>query len=271
MEINPLQYISKTKRKPLVCKNCKKEYKTTTELNKHNLTCEIIYKQNINDLTIETTPSQKQLYQIIQELLIKQKKMEEKIDQLQKWVEIKKKKINIIDWLNHHQHPYYYYKNIIDLIIIEDTDIDFIYKPDNSMIDLILLLLERNLYEQPSVPLFAFTQKNNMIYYYDISNNNVLSSSNSKTQTWKELPREKLTSFLNQVHSKILNTLMEWKKKHNDFIHSNDKNEVLYCKMMGKFMGIDFKQSHIINKIYTSIYNKIKTEKQNFVEYEMDF
>ena len=41
--------------------------------------------------------------------------------------------------------------------------------------------------------------------------------------------------------------------------------------MMGKFMGIDFKQSHIINKIYTSIYNKIKTEKQNFVEYEMDF
>jgi hypothetical protein len=131
--------------------------------------------------------------------------------------------------------------------------------------------LERNLYEQSSIPLFAFTQKNNMIYYYDISNNNVLSSSTPKSQTWKELPREKLTSFLNQIHSKILNTLMEWKKKHNDFIHSNDKNEVLYCKMMGKFMGIDFKQTHIINKIYTSIFNKIKTEKQNFVEYEMDF
>ena len=265
-----LQYIIKKKRKPSVCKHCKKEYKNDVTLKKHLILCEILHNaitQTQSNNIIDTT-SQTQLYQIIQELVIKQNKMEEKIDQLQKWVEVKKKKINIIDWLNHHQHPGYYYKNMIELFIIQDTDIDFIYKPDNSMLDLILLLFERNLYEQSSIPLFAFTQKNNMIYYYDGSNNHI----NSAIQnTWNELPKEKLTSLLNQIHSKILNVLMEWKKKHHEFIHSNDRNEVLYCKMMGKFMGIDFKQASILNKIYSSIYNKIKTEKQHFVEYEMDF
>jgi hypothetical protein len=267
-----LQYIMKKKRKPSVCKHCKKEYKNDGTLKKHLILCEILNNKqtqlnNMNDTNF-ILPSQIQLYQIIQELVIKQSKMEEKMDQLQKWVEIKKKKINIIDWLNHHQHPDYYYKNIIELFTIQDTDIDFIYKPDNLMMDLILLLLERNLYEQQAIPLFAFTQKNNMIYYFDSSNNHTNPVSQN---TWNELPKEKLTSLLNQIHSKIFNVLMEWRKKHNEFIHSNDRNEVLYCKMMGKFMGIDFKQASILNKIYSSIYNKIKTEKQHFVEYEMDF
>jgi len=266
-----LQYIMKKKRKPSVCKHCKKEYKNNSTLKKHLILCEILH--NANNTQIQSSnivlPSQIQLYQIIQELVIKQNKMEEKIDHLQKWVEVKKKKINIIDWLNNHQHPCYYYKNIIELFTIQDTDIDFIYKPDNSIMDLILLLFERNLYEQQqAIPLFAFTQKNNMIYYYDASNNHTNSGSQN---TWNELPKEKLTSLLNQIHSKIFNVLMEWKKKHNEFIHSNDRNEVLYCKMMGKFMGIDFKQASVLNKIYSSIYHKIKTEKQNFVEYEMDF
>jgi len=271
-----LQYIMKKKRKPSICKHCKKEYKNEVTLKKHLILCEILHNamtQSQSNNIIDTNfvlPNQTQLYQIIHELVIKQNKMEEKIDQLQKWVEVKKKKINIIEWLNHHQHPGYYYKNMIELFTIQDTDIDFIYKPDNSMLDLILLLLERNLYEQSSIPLFAFTQKNNMIYYYDGSNNHTIQ--NQPTQnTWSELPKEKLTSLLNQIHSKILNVLMEWKKKHHEFIHSNDKNEVLYCKMMGKFMGIDFKQASILNKIYFSIYHKIKTDKQHFVEYEMDF
>ena len=157
-----LQYIMKKKRKPLVCKHCKKEYKNDVTLKKHLILCEILHNaitQTQSNDTNFVLPSQIQVYQIIQELVIKQNKMEEKIDQLQKWVEVKKKKINIIDWLNHNQHPGYYYKNIIELFMIQDTDIDFIYKPDNSMLDLILLLFERNLYEQSPIPLFAFTQK----------------------------------------------------------------------------------------------------------------
>ena len=274
MDQNPhqnLQYIMKKKKKPMVCKHCKKEYKTEKTLKVHTLLCEILQNaSNIKENQVNTIPSQGQLYQIIQELVIKQNKMEEKIDQLQKWVEIKKKKINIVDWLNQHQHPYYLFKNMPELFFIQDTDIDFIYKPDNSIIDLMNILWERNIYDQSSLPLFAFTQKNNVIYYYDSMTNPNTQSSNYQN-TWKELTKEKLTSLLNQIHSKILNTLMEWKKKHDEFIHSNDKNEVLYCKMLSKFMSIDFKNPNIINKIYSSIYNKIKTDKQNFVEYEMDF
>ena len=264
-----LQYIIKKKKKPIICNLCKKEYKNDAILKKHQLLCQILHTASTNDTNF-IIPTQSQLYQIIQELVIKQNKMEEKMDQLQKWVEVKKKKINIVDWLNNHQHPHFYFKNVIELFNIQETDVDFMYKPDNSIADLILLLFEKNLYEHSSLPLFAFTQKNNTIYYYDsitIINNNISSQQN----TWKEFPKEKLTSLLNQIHSKILNTLMEWKKKHDEFIHSNDKNEVLYCKMMGKFMSVDFKQPSIINKIYSSIYNKIKTDKQNFVEYEMDF
>jgi uncharacterized Zn-finger protein len=268
---NPnLQYIQlKKKKKPFLCKYCKREYKTEPNLKKHMILCEVLHQSiNTNTNTSISTntifePSQTQLYQIIQELTVKQKKMEEKIDQLQKWVDIKKKKFSVLEWLSKNVHPDYPFKNLIDIFTIGETDIDFLYKPDNSVVDLIQTIFERGIDNQPKLPVYSFSQKPNILYYYDLSNN--------QSSLWKELPREKLTQFLNQIHSKILNQLMEWKKKHHEFIHSNDKNEILYCKMMGKFMGVDFKHPTILNKIYTYIYNKLKIDKIDFVEYEMDF
>jgi len=267
-----LQYIQvKKKKKPFLCSFCKKGYQTEANLKKHTILCEVLNQatSNTTSQTLFIAPSQTQLYKIIQELTIKQKKMEEKIDQLQKWVEIKKKKFSIIEWLNVNQHPDLDYKDLIGIFTIRETDIDFLYKPDNSVVDLIQTIFEREIYNEHKIPLYAFSQKPNILYYYDASNNTI--QSNSQSPSWKELPREKLTQFLNQIHSKILNQLMEWKKKHHEFIHSNDKNEILYCKMMGKFMGVDFKHPTILNKIYTYIYNKLKIDKINFVEYEMDF
>ena len=260
MEMNlhqPLQYVQiKKKKKAFQCKLCKKEYQTEPNLKKHMVLCEILH-QSANNNTSIINPTH--LYQIIQELVIKQKRMEEKIEELQKWVEIKKKKINIIDWLNNNRHPNITFKHLIDLITVQENDIDFLYKPDNSVIELILLLFERDIYDQSILPIFALNQKNNnLIYYYDISNVQNELTTTELMNTWRELNKEKLTSLLNQIHSKILNRLMVWKKKHHEFILSNDKNQILYCKMMNKFMSIDFKQPLVINRIYSSIYNKIK-------------
>ena len=87
-----LQYIQvKKKRKPFLCSFCKKEYQTEANLKKHTILCDVLHQATANSVNNQPTPNQTQLYQIIQELTIKQRKMEEKIDQLQKWIDIKKK------------------------------------------------------------------------------------------------------------------------------------------------------------------------------------
>ena len=79
-----LQYIQvKKKKKPFLCSFCKKGYQTEANLKKHTILCEVLNQatSNTTSQTLFIAPSQTQLYKIIQELTIKQKKMEEKIDQ----------------------------------------------------------------------------------------------------------------------------------------------------------------------------------------------
>ena len=92
------------------CIHCGKGYKNKSNLDKHYLICDLIYsrkKQNtrILDEEEEILPSQKQMFQIILELSQKYNKLEEKVEELNKWVIKKKKKINILEWLNDNNIP----------------------------------------------------------------------------------------------------------------------------------------------------------------------
>ena len=57
------------------------------------------------------------LYQIILELGNKFNKLEEKVDELNKWVVKTKKKINIIEWLNNNIKPEIKFDFLIEKIL----------------------------------------------------------------------------------------------------------------------------------------------------------
>ena len=258
----------------LCCEYCGKEYKRRINYDNHFILCEIIYKARKKDKRIdkeaeeinEEMPSPKQMYKILQELALKYDKLEKKVELMSKWVDKKKKKINVLDWLNTSSglKPELIFDNLADSISILESDINLLF--NGNFYDMLNEIFVRNIYDknESEVSLFAFIQKTNTIYIY--SNQNTVSET-----SWIELSREKFIYFLNKVHYKIVKVLIEWNKKNRENPNFSEKMEEMYNKSNIKLMGIDFKHEPVLSKIKFSIYNKMKRDMKALIEYEFEF
>jgi hypothetical protein len=249
------------------CIYCGKAYKNRVNLDKHMNLCELIYKgTKYRKFIIEDEddiPSQKKLYKMLLELGQKYSKLEEKVEEISKFVIKKKKKINVIEWLNTNITPEILFERLIDKIIVTEEDIDYLFK--NSFYDTLNNIFLNNLYNLKDneiyCPIFAFVQKPNNFYIYD---------KNQKVE-WHELSREKLIKFLYKVHNKISKELFNWKQNRNAEINNNDALATSYDKTILKLMSIELKQESTISKIRSQIYQHMKTDMKALVEYEFEF
>ena len=253
------------------CTWCGKGYKTRINLEKHTILCELIHKSskkraNKNnddyDDICDDLPSPKKMYQMLLELGYKYSKLEEKMDEVNKFVVKKKKKINVLEWLNSNIVPSLVFENLIDKIKIIDSDIDFLL--ENSFLDTMNVVLSRFLYlesdlEDNLIPLFAFVQKTNIFYAF------------VEGGGWMELSKDKLCLFLMRVQMKISKAFHEWKKQRAIRIRDDESFAILCDKTLIKIMGNEFKQDSTFGKMRAVMYNKMKTDMKAMIEYEFEF
>jgi uncharacterized protein YeeX (DUF496 family) len=246
------------------CVYCGKSYVKKTSLDKHTIICELLNNSK-NTTTVENeehsvVPSQKKIYQILLELGHKFNKLEEKVDDLNKWVVKKKKKINVIEWLNANITPEIKFDNLIEKIIIIQDDVTYLFQ--NSFSDTLNEIFSRNIYNlsENEYPIFAFIQKANIFYIYE-----------NEEARWAELSKEKIIKFLNRVHMKLLHEFREYKKMNIDKIHQEEAFALLCDKTSVKMMNVDFRQESILGKIKGNMYSRMKTDMKALVEYEFEF
>jgi len=257
------------------CTWCGKCYKTKINMEKHVTLCELIYKSNKKranknnddyDDICDDLPCPKKMYQMLLELGYKYSKLEEKMDEVNKFVVKKKKKINVLEWLNSNVVPSLVFENLIDKIKIIDSDIDFLL--ENNFLDTINVVLSRVLYldnlENNFIPLFAFVQKTNIFYAF-------IEGSDKGSSQWVELPKDKLCLFLMRVQMKISKAFHEWKKLWATRIRDDESFAILCDKTLIKIMGNEFKQDSTFGKMRAVMYNKMKTDMKAMVEYEFEF
>jgi hypothetical protein len=266
--MNVLQKIpNKIKQCQQCCVHCGKSYKTRTNLEKHLLLCELLHKRKTTRLVLEEEedmpiPSQKRMYQLLLELGQKYIKLEEKVEEINKYVVKKKKKINIVEWLNENIKPNILFDSLPEQIHITYDNVEFLF--NNSFYDTLNEIFVNTIYNINEIenPIFAFIQKNNTFYIYDkVEGYNV----------WSELTNEKLIKFLNKIQMKISKSFYEWKKLHLQEIKDNDKVSTLYDKAMIKLMSAEFKQESVLSKIKSNMFSRMKTDIKALVEYEFDF
>ena len=259
------------------CIWCGKDYKTKINLEKHVILCELIHKSNSKKKSVpcddisEDLPSPKKMYQMLLELGYKYCKLEEKMEQVNKFVVKNKKKINVIEWLNNNAAPKLVFDKLIDIVNVLDSDVEYLM--DNSFLDTMNLVLSRFLYhlengdsEEKSIldPLFAFSQKVNIFYAF-------VKTSDKETGVWMELPKDKLCLFLMRVQIKISKAFHEWKKPRANKIRDEDSFAVLCDKTLIKIMANEFKTEATFNKMRGIMYNKMKTDMKAILEYEFEF
>jgi hypothetical protein len=247
------------------CIYCGKNYKTKINLQKHQVLCETLVRakkeKNSNNEEEFATPTTKQMYKIILDLSIKCNHLEEKVEQMQKWVIQKRKKINILDWLNENQIPSQTLESWIQSIQIQEKEIEMILH--RSFIEVLGEIGDRifqmELKEQTDVfPVFAFTQKQNTLYVFH-------------EKEWKEWTKPEIIHTFNQLHFQYVKTFIEWKRKNEDKINASDSLCELINKANIKLMGIHFKEDSMYHKGKALFYNKLKKELTYIVEYEYQF
>lgn len=244
------------------CIYCGKSYKKKTNLEKHTILCELINKSKRGISSVddeESIPSQKKMFHMLLELGSKFNKLEEKVEEMNKWVVKKKMKINVIEWLNTNMKPDIKFCNLIEKIIILEEDVKNIL--EKSFLDTLNHIFSRNIYNfEEGNPIFAFIHKPNNFYIYE-----------NEDEKWIELTKENLMKFLNKVHMKLLRCYSEFKKINKDKMMNDETFSLLCDKTTIKLMNVDFRQENILGKVKTNMYLRMKKDITGMVEYEFEF
>ena len=245
----------------ICCVNCGKGYKTRNGLDRHLVLCEIVHKIKSGAKVAEEVeveiPSPKIMYQMILQLAEKYQRLEEKTSEMNKWVVKKKKKMDVVVWLNESVKPDYEFDKVADRVVIEEADVEFML--DNTLHETIYRVLFRVFVADDVVvvPVFAFNQKQGVLYMYE-------------KEKWTELPADRLTRLLNICQRKISKAMLDRKKKHKDEINASDAFATRYDKAVLRLMSIEFRENGQTNKAKNALYNRLKTDAKTVIEYEFE-
>lgn len=236
------------------CSACNKEFKTKLNFDKHSVLCDFKQKSiKHQELDIEfdkELPNPQTMYKLLLDLGIKYNKLEDKYNEINKFVSNKKRKVDVVQWLNTNKKPTTTFVRLIDCITISAADIELLTQETPH--DILVKILNRSIYFE-TTPVTAFVEKNNLLYVYD-------------NESWSEMKREQLINFLNMVQFKMSKTLFEMKRANKQDILGNDATATRFDKITNKLMSIDFENGALFSRIRASMYNQLKTELNYIIE-----
>jgi len=258
-----------------LCDYCGKKYTRKTSYTRHIILCEIIHKNKrekiCEDEESTDIPSSRQLYNIVQELTLKCNRMEEKMGEMQIWVEKKKKKLNVIEWLNANIKPVISIQKWTNTIQIKEEHIEKLM--NDNITEIVSEILTSNCSIQSNeqyhfYPIYCFSQKSNLFYVYEESGE---SRENSEC-IWKQMSQQEISFILNSIIRKMLISLSCWFQENENKINQSEKLQLQYSKTVSKVVSVNFNQesSQVLNKIKSNFYNYLKSDLKNMIEYEFE-
>ena len=233
------------------CPYCSKVFGRISSLQSHSAFCAIQHqgkyaaKNSMDELDI---PPIRDMYIVLQKLLLDNEKLRGKIEQLEKYANREKKKICLIDWLNEHKQPRMDFSDWVKNIVVTRNDFDKIL--DSNIINLIMDIVDNNISE--TMPVCSFDQKLKTIFIYT-------------KEEWRIVEKTEFYRFIDSIIRKLTSQLNEWIQRNE--IHSNKEEQFyMYTK---KIYAIDTEK--VSDRVHLRLYNRIKYNLRNIVEYEFNF
>lgn len=248
------------------CNACNKNYTKKSSLEKHKILCNFKMKtkreNQIENEEIGDMPTHAELVAIVQELTLKMLKMEEKMAENQQWIERKKKKINVITWLNANINPTVGFIEWVKNYINVNSE-HFEYLLDNDLCDTIHKIFIHNLSENNNFiyPMRCFTQKSGIFY--------IAEKKEDGKAEWRLLTSEDMNFLLKTIQNYTTKILMKWKIDNQQQIDDNIKISNKFHKAIGKLYSI-FIVNNIISKIKNNLFDYLKTDLKNIIEHEIE-
>ena len=244
------------------CKCCGKTYTRKISRDRHYLLCELLHcsKREKKCIEEETTniPSHLELYKIVQELAYKNSVLEEKMEEMQKWLDKKKKKIDIIHWLTMNktniENPFSEWQK---KMVVTSDHVQLLI--EENIVKTICDIISENIIANQELPIVCFQQKTNLFYIH-------------QEEGWKRASPQEIILFIQHIHKKLWMELSNWKIKNMESMKNNSKLEDLCARTTIKISSFNFEQdSTYMCRVRTHLYNQLKIDLKNILEYEFQF
>jgi uncharacterized protein YeeX (DUF496 family) len=203
-------------------------------------------------------PSYQELVTLVGLLVMKNNKLEERVDGLQKWVEKSKKKINIVDWLNTNVKPSMTFIEFLGSIVLNENHI--VYLNENNMIKTMTHIFEEYIKRDIGLPIYAFSEKPNTLYLFD-----------DATEKWSEMTKDNLISVMYYVDRQVQLEITKWSDANSEKIKHNDKWSQMFNKLVGKANALSYRDDATLGKLKGVVFQLLKCEVKKYVEYEFQF
>ena len=137
----------------ITCKNCYKKYKNEKAYEKHRLLC-LDDEDNFEDRPIK---------EILIRVIADNRKLKHDVNELKRWVETKKKKIRVIEFLNEKYTSEITYSNFLENINIDMSDLELVFA--KNIIDSFVEIIQKQLQQicnknmDNKYPFLSFVQK----------------------------------------------------------------------------------------------------------------
>jgi hypothetical protein len=248
------------------CSICNKTYTKLSSLKNHTIICEFSLKtereKKIENEEQDDMPDHAQLVKIVMDLTQKCHKLESQVEQMKKWVDRKKKKINVIQWLNTNTNASFSFSEFVNMYL-ELDERHLMNIMEKTLFEFIYFVYDTNMSKSDIVyPIKSFTEKNNYIYVCD--------KLEDGTSMWKPLELDHFKLLLKKIQNKMITLFLEWKTSNSDKM--NDRRmEDKYNKGIVKLMNISFNQDATMSRMKTDLYNYVKTDLKSVIEYDFEF
>lgn len=249
------------------CCFCHREYKEKFNYNRHVVCCEFLCKtrreQHSEIDKIERLPTHKEMYLLIQELALRNEKLEKEVAKLK---HVQKQKINIIDWLNSpnasNTNPTICFSDWVKQVIFKEVvDVLKIVYENNLTIGMTKLF--ENVLDKENIPIRAFQNKNNTFYIFE--------KNSDEESCWKILSTVDLNKVLEKISNHfILQFKNHWFIPNQQLVENNEKYKDLYINYYQRILGGNEKISEDgrYHKLRLFMYGKLKQNIKQIIEYD---
>lgn len=247
------------------CATCHRIYHRKSYYSRHVLLCEIMNK-SVKERQLENeersdTPTVRGLYEIILELTKKMNAMDQRLQELAKWTDIKKRKINILEWLNANPEKIGTisgggsFEAFILQLKVTRRHLEYLFRSDYT--STILHILQENLPLEDGTKtnvMKAFEQKANVLYVY--------------TQgQWVIATEQLVQTLLYVVDKKLLGEFIKWQTE-NAVNMADDDFALKYAVNVKKIMGGNLSREQIYSRLKIDLYKYLKVCLRNITECE---
>ncbi len=190
-------------------------------------------------------------------------KMEEKMAEMQKFVDKKKKKLNIIQWLNMNATPTIGFKEWVNTMIHVSSK-HFEILMEDTIYQCLQKIFEDNLSNNNDLinPIKCFSQKSGVFY--------VCEKGEDGNPEWRQAENTDIILILKQTQNGIMRELTKWKANNQYKFDQNDKLSIVFNKAVIKLMSISFTPDNNFSRVKNVLYNYLKTDLKSF-EYEFEY